>query len=403
MKGILDQIRAKGVAYWITVLLLIALGTTLGEHLNESDLWLEAHYKTYQLLRKLSPQRARSTRTMVVLIGDKEYWKGELARRIPIKRNYLAKLLRDLSAHDPGVIALDFDMRSPAPDLGDNQDYTEETREFIAAIREASLKTVVVLPATVKFDGSDQYVTERAIYDGYSFNENVRRGYISLPFDVRQVPLKLSVNGGKSLNSFAGEIVRALDPKALPEVTPDSELPYGTFIGNREFCRLASEDVLSGKPLSCMLRHNAVVVSGAWSKNAYGRGDKIDTYLTPIGYTNGVFVHANYVEALLGSRTYRPISKPASITIEVIFSLLIAICLAMKLRPMTKLGLVLCSCLIVIALSYVAIQNLGVFFDFFFPVVLLLLHSALEKVREWRADALECIRLKNGELLHERR
>jgi hypothetical protein len=40
-----------------------------------------------------------------------------------------------------------------------------------------------------------------------------------------------------------------------------------------------------------------------------------------------------------------------------------------------------------VALSYFFIQNLGLFFDFFVPVVVLTGHLAVEKVLHWRRQA----------------
>ena len=45
--------------------------------------------------------------TVVVLIGDKEFWGTELARRSPLNREYLARLVVALDKLDPKVIALD--------------------------------------------------------------------------------------------------------------------------------------------------------------------------------------------------------------------------------------------------------------------------------------------------------
>jgi hypothetical protein len=37
-----------------------------------------------------------------------------------------------------------------------------------------------------------------------------------------------------------------------------------------------------------------------------------------------------------------------------------------------------------VLLSYFFLQNLGSFFDFFVPSILVILHAGFERVREWR-------------------
>ena len=62
---------------------------------------------------------ARSSQPMstLVLIGDDEFWLGELSGRRPVKRSYLAIIVRALDSEsvNASVIALDFDLRLPKP------------------------------------------------------------------------------------------------------------------------------------------------------------------------------------------------------------------------------------------------------------------------------------------------
>src|ERR1044071_1837332 len=69
-------------------------GHALSDWAARQDFWPKARYVTYQFLTTLSWRKALPQNTVVVLVDDDEYWRGEPARRVPIKRAYLAKLLR---------------------------------------------------------------------------------------------------------------------------------------------------------------------------------------------------------------------------------------------------------------------------------------------------------------------
>ena len=66
--------------------------------------------------------------------------------------------------------------------------------------------------------------------------------------------------------------------------------------------------------------------------------------------------------------------------IEVVFSLVLAVILSFNLRLYVKLAIAALLCVAIFGISYVSWQNLGLFFDFFVPVVLLMAHVAVEKM-----------------------
>src|SRR3981081_3633467 len=117
MRGALKHLRKKGFVHWLIVLLLTGIGIYLERVLDEMNAWVETRYKIYQWQQEhLSNPKTHAEWLAVIQIGDEEYWKGELDGRTPIKRDYLAKLLRILNTGEPLAIALDFDFRSPMPD-----------------------------------------------------------------------------------------------------------------------------------------------------------------------------------------------------------------------------------------------------------------------------------------------
>ena len=382
------QLRAKGLLYWVLATVLIGMGTYLGNLLGQSDRWVDLRYKMYEYQTKSLRPRLYPQRSVIVLVGDDEYWKGELSRRVPIKRDYLAKLVRALDSLNPAIIALDFDLRSPTPngEPRDNPDYLGETQQLLEAIRDVSHRRPVVLPKTL---GSTEgtYFPESDITDGFDFQGgDVLRGYIALPYDKREVPLTLPVQGLGDLDSFAQVIVKADNKTALEGLgMPSYSLPFGAFMRPESFIVVYAKDVLDRVPDSVnKLPHKVVIVGAGWSRLAYGRGGKTDPYLTPVGTVGGVFLHANYVEALISEHIYEPLGERAILVLDVILAGLIAVSFALEISVWWKAGLAFFLLCGLVLFSYISLQNLGAFFDFFVPFVLVVLHAGFERVREWR-------------------
>jgi CHASE2 domain-containing sensor protein len=314
-----ENLSAKGRHYWLLAAFLLPAGMLVGDFLGDQSIWVTTRYYVYNILQKAPSAHPlkSSTRTVVVLIGDEDYWKGELARRTPLKRDYLARLLLKLDQTNPAVIALDVDLGSQTADktVIEHPDYQAETKELLTAIKSVSRNRPVVLPRTLFMDDfssgvspeltsdTDSYEAEPTVFDGYNFeSDNVLTGYVSLPYDVRQVPLTLRLKDGRDQDSFAAAIVKRLDRSALQDAQSSDKtaLPYGTFISPSGFTQISAKQVFESEPdtLKPWLAANAVLVGGAWHQNSFERGRKVDTHLTPAGEIGGVFVHANNVEAL---------------------------------------------------------------------------------------------------------
>ena len=90
------------------------------------------------------------------------------------------------------------------------------------------------------------------------------------------------------------------------------------------------------------------------------------------------------MEALLDDRTFKALNENLVIALEVVLVILVAGLLALRLPAWQRVLMVGGLSLFFVALSYFFIQNLGLFFDFFIPVVVLSGHLAVEKVLHWR-------------------
>ncbi|MGH9650852.1 MAG: CHASE2 domain-containing protein, partial [Terriglobales bacterium] len=238
------------------------------------------------------------------------------------------------------------------------------------------------------------------IFSGFDFGEaRVHSGYLQLPYDLRRVPVALELGSGEMLDSFALALVGAVDPTARQRIATQEmdALPFASYMSEHDFAGTAPEDaklfsssaILNGDPAA--LRKNLgariVIVGGAWSSAAYATGARVDTHPSPAGAMPGVFLHANYVEAILNDRTYRPLSENLVMALEIALVLGVAVILALNMRALRKFALVSAVCVGFVFVSYFFLQNLGMFFDFFVPVAVLSGHLVVEKVLHWRKHA----------------
>lgn len=383
-----SQLRSKHYSYWLIAALLIVIGTIAGHVLGDYKFSIDTRYRIYQYFsQKFDRHPSYPRRTVMVLIGDEEFWSDELARRTPLNRNYLAKLITKLDEANPAVIALDVDLSSPKGSAA-YQSYAAETKTFLEAINAVSQSRTIVLATTMRFtDDKTGYIEVPNIYENYDFGKGkVTRGYISLPYDIRQVPLVQTLNNKRPLDSFAVAIARAVDKESIEEAQQldKGALPYGTFIDPKMFKPYSATHVLETdvETLKSEVAFKIVVIGGAWHKTAFGQGAKNDGHMSPAGDIYGAFIHANYAEALMSSRTYAPVGHAFNIGLDIILSVILALTLSIHTTFGFKLLIVTLFWVVLIGIAIMLWQNLGRFFDFFIPSTLLLSHVVVEKLFE---------------------
>ena len=390
--------NSKRVWHWVIVSLLIFTSLCLGGWLDRQAIWIQWRYRAYQALQRTNVRQPEVMRTALVLVTDEEYWKGELARRVPLKRDYLAKLLIALERADPAAIVIDFDLRSPMQDgpLKDHKDYRLENRKFFEAIRSVSAKCPIVLPAAMQSATNGEYDVERSIYDGELDCEDchIGMGYAEVPQDVRRVPIPLRLKDGLLINSLASAVVRFVNKDLHQMITrqavdSNETLPFGSFIPAKSFPVTSATHVLKADPklLTSELRQRVVIIGAGWSRLSYGRGGLGETIVTPAGTMAEVYVQANYIEALLDRRTSAAPSDHLAKIIEVFFALAFAWLFSRKDGALIKALIFLGFLFVIPIFTYVLLQNFGIYFDFFIPLVLLGGHAAIEQVIEWRGAA----------------
>lgn len=360
------RIPKRSARYWIFALIFFVVATWTAPfvdsrlNLTSERSWLFEHL-AQSVTNPAAPRNVK-----LLLIGDDEFWDGDLHHRVPTDRSYLARLVRTLDLADASVVAIDFDVRLPHPSSsvapGDYaavdvfEPYRKETDALIAAIDDVAQRRKIVLSKTIAGPVGGPYAFVDDIYQAYGIctklnangewvnpgtpefpltadaQQNISCGYIDLMPDKRRVPPPIPISGEPGmLNSFSLAIVRARDPAAAPSF--GSRRYYASYISddlatNRRITVWAHDLLRDPLQARSVLRGWPVVVGADWSQRAKGSGGLVDQHDTPIGKVSGAIVHENLAEAVLSNRVFPEISEYAGYTLEILISILAALVFA---------------------------------------------------------------------------
>ena len=336
----------------------------------------------------------RVPQTTLVAIDDEEYYGRVLAGRRPLKRDYLATLISRIAEARPLLIALDIDFRSPVPNSmsSDFDDYREEDRAMDAALCANRAKTMIVLSKAVSRNSDGLLRQDQNIYDGNPNcaipNEDISVGYLSLPTDLRRVPLSVRTNEEVVVDSFALAIARAVRPRQYPTSIDLTSLPYGEFHHPNEFSRATAKEVLNNQCRE-KLRGQIVMVYGDWHVLASGRGALVvDTFQTPVGVAGGAYVHANLVETLLSANLRASPPESAAVIADALIALGLAVAFAFHISLLRKFFYIASTAFTLVLAAWLFLQVFAVFFDILPLLAAMGMHAIVDQVWEWREVAL---------------
>jgi CHASE2 domain-containing sensor protein len=385
----------KGSRYWVCAVLFAILGGVASHKLDGVAFWLKIKYKSYLLIQNARGGQNRLPQTTLVAIGDEEYYGPELAARKPLRRDYLAKLVTRIAEARPSLIALDVDLRSPNPESpqSDFAAYAEENAALFKAICGAAEKTKIVLSKAVSVGPDGRLRADRNIYDGNTEcaipGQDVSVGYLTLPRDLRRVPMSVEVYDGTLVDSLALSAARALRHRQYPESVDVENIPYGEFHRVSDFARVNATQVMNTTARD-KLRDQIVLVFGAWHVLAKNRGASIvDTFQTPVGPAGGAYVHANLLETLLAASQREAPSEWSSIAVEGLTAAFLAIAFAFPIGLLKKFGWILAVAAILTLSAWLFLQVFAVFFDILPVLASMGLHATADQVEEWRTTAAE--------------
>jgi len=419
--GLLRIIRPftrKGWGHWLRFALLLAAAGYAGHVLSTSTWLTTVRYTIYhrQLMMKDRSQ-LYPRRTALVLLDDADYWSQSFAARTPLKRDELALLIDKLDAAGVNTVALDVILSSPHPqDPGfEFKAYQAEDDKLYSAIEHVcAAGRHVVLAASVEFD-QDGYEQIPSIYSGplksYMAPSKsqptvppcVVPGYIQLPFDMRRMPGTLELADGGPLDSMALAVTGIADPTAHQDATKKSGegFRFSEYLtpddfkarNGRQFI-FSGQQILTSSPaaLRGQLADKLVFVGAGWHANALGSIPCVenpelcvDMHDSPGGMEPGVMLHANYVEAMLDrTGTFTPISSTTAELIEIALALALAMIGLLEIHTAWKWAALAIGIVFSILFTYTLLQDLGLFLDFLFPMLMIVVHAiAEEALKVW--------------------
>jgi CHASE2 domain-containing sensor protein len=406
------SILRKGIWHWVRFAILLVVAYFAGHALKKLPQLTGFRYWIYRhqiQMQHGAPDYPR--RTAVVAIEDTDFWGPEFAGRSPLRRDLIAKILDKLRLAGVNIVVLDIDLRSPDPTLKnlDFETYKHEDDTLTDAIKAmCTAGQSLVIAASVR--GKTIPVTKMpSIYSQKVANDPkayscMSEGYIQLPFDLRQVPGQIAIANGPPLDSLSLAAVKIADPIAYNAAIthPERGFRYGRYLSESEYSahgetrfRYSWSDLQGARPedLRKELADKVVLIGGAWHTYANNQGPEVDQKNSPMGPMAGVFIHANYIEALYGERgTFAPVSDLSVELLELTLAVALALIGALEIHAGWKWGAFAASCAISFVLTYVLLENLGVFLDFLVPMFILIGHTLVE---EFLATRHELHRLKH--------
>lgn len=392
--------------FWSAVLLIVTIGALsyYYEDVKDQFPWLiSLQLWTYG---KMSHAQARASRPkwVVGIEVDNPTFYGEMERTGPndiTDRAYLAQIVNRAVEANAAVIALDINLvreGGAEPTADDKllwQAIQNATEAHVAVVLTIGLQEMRPLQNIIGPDALAVCAESQA--DG----DTVRAGFDHGPKDLRKVPLVVdarSPDGHTELacRSFALQIVDAyeqsvgISPKTVDRLAPTIEkrqFAYSMFLPRKAFPHVSAAQVYKGNPASLDMLHHRIVIIGG-NRSSWRTEDPdppidgmLDYRQGPEGQMAGMYFHATYVEGLLDDRIQSTIPRWLAALIDMLLATAIIVAIGKweESQPMLMVLAVTLLILVPIVIAYVAMITLGYCFDFILPVILSLLHPALER------------------------
>jgi CHASE2 domain-containing sensor protein len=384
-----------------TLVLVLVSGYLIEEYRSDFPWLVKWQLRCAALLSVLDVGQTEVDRTTIIEIDDATYYR-RLGGGTPTNRAFLAEVARVAAGEKPGdpvaaVIAIDIMMVSPYDESGDYDHPSDaasrfgDNKAFFDAVRDITGKGIpVVLASSLMGHGAKQ---QPNVFDDSVWPQRTRLGYINLPDDHRQIPLETSTTKWNGLNatvsSFALQTAlafnerRVVQPVTVTNSTIESairrsQFVYGGFRKQRDFPHVSASDVANRNPDALrMIDQKVVFIGSTWSASGIGRGETVDLHDTPFGLMSGVYLHANYLEAILSGRVKWPLSGWQAALIDLAIGVLLIVSFKRARRGWGR-GTVLGVFFVPIILAYVMFINAGVYLDFILPLMLLFGHLLFE-------------------------
>lgn len=358
----------------------------------------------HRFLCSLVPRPVSAKWVRTVEIDDALHQKlGE-----PTDRNFLAALVENAVRGDAAAVVLDFKLVSP-PGYAAGRDEPQRQApnlSLMKAIQTASVMGVpVVVPCWLRQAEREELERRPNIYLDSDLplpDENgqcqrvacARLGNINVPTDERQIPLVTLMSARDPCATSLGLAATAAyedtierspktrDKKIISRMIGDKRFVFGSFIREGDFQKISGQALKDGEQgaiRSC--RGRIVLIGGKWHSDM-GTGELVDRYDTPVGPMQGMYLHANYIEALLDDRYQREVP----ILFGLGFDLVVGGALYYffhKAHSTRGRVFVLGVFLAPLVASYIVFANLNLYLDFILPLSACFVHLVVEIGRDY--------------------
>ena len=366
---------------------------------------LTAQLKFHQILSNLEPWKSRLKWVTPVEIDDAAFWSPPLSGTQPTNRRYLADLALAAAKAGAAVVVLDFQLKSPTGEPGDDEVRKRDNEYLLNAVREITQKGVrVVLSCGLVGEGSGKWKREPNIFPDNALPQGARVGYINVPADPRQIPLRVRAmewDGAseKFFFSLALQSVDAyedshnikpptMDNKKIRQAMDEEKFVYGRFLNVSEFRKVSSPDLIGGRasPESCC-GGRIVLIGGTWHQYGMNRGSLVDTHPSPVGEIPGLYLHANYIEALLDEKYKHEVPHWFAVLIDLVLSLMIYIGFDLADPRGWRFPLILIILIVPLSAAYLLFATSGLYLDCIMPLAACFADLGLEHYMDLRRRA----------------
>jgi CHASE2 domain-containing sensor protein len=341
----------------------------------------------------------------------------------PTDRAFLAKLVSSAVAGDALVVVIDIKLMAPRgmAEGEDDAGRRDQNAELLEAVRDAARRGVPVVLATwLERDAKGSFSRMPNIFhdsdlplprgDGgcpdlvdqtvTAYRPSIREpacarlGNINLPVDPRRIPLATPLRdshaGSESLALAAVsayEQAMHLEPRTgtkprIARAIEHDQFPFASFIREDRFQTIPIGALAAGDVDALRLcRGRIVVVGGTWRADL-GRGEPVDSHDTPVGPMRGLYLHANYIEALLDERYSSEVPLEGALLFDFLAGTSLYALFHRAKRRRTQLLLLLIPGAL-LASTYVMFANLNRYLDFILPLGACFAHLTLEYVRDY--------------------
>jgi CHASE2 domain-containing sensor protein len=169
---------------------------------------------------------------------------------------------------------------------------------------------------------------------------------------------------------------------AIAAAIEDESFVFGGFIPEAQFQTLSIAELAEGVPHALRLAQGRILMIGGTWRADLGHGDDVDSHRSPVGNIRGMYLHANYIEALLDDRYSREVPLWFALAFDFVAGMWLYIRFHAAVTETARLRLLIVPAVILVV-SYVVFANLNLYLDFILPLFGCFAHLAVEYVRDY--------------------